>query len=565
MRSPGFVGPGYVERSPNFADARLVNLYPEFAEGPGAKDTGVLYLTPGLFLDFTAGSGPVRGMAVLNGLLYVVSGSGIYTTNTTSPVAQVGTLPTSVGPVSFIVGTNQIAILDGSAAVLGPAGYPMTGGTIGSGGTQNAIGDVITLTATGGTQVATATVTVTDVAAGAITAFAISSAGSFSSPPTGFTQGSTTGSGSGFTLNAPTFGGAATLFEIDMPFPNPVMGTYQDGFGLAIFANSNKVAASNGLDLSVWNPLAFSAADGNPENCVAITDIHREVWVFKSTVIEVWDDTGAFPFPFQRNQGVYPEVGCAAPFSVAQAGEFLIFLAQTKMGDRRVCMMAGYNPIFISTAWIEQQITGYATVSDAIGYAYEMSGHIFYVLTLPSANATWVYDLTESQRAKMPIWHRRAAFLDGQFNRHWGNCYCFASETHLVGDYLTGNVYAFTFGTGVAQDNGQQRKWLRSWRALPKPIDRPVTFHSLRIDMQTGVHIPAGTNPQVVLRWSDDGGNTWSDERFASAGAPGQTAQRVMFRRLGSTRRNHGLDRIFELSSTDNFPAALIGAEIDVT
>jgi hypothetical protein len=36
-----------------------------------------------------------------------------------------------------------------------------------------------------------------------------------------------------------------------------------------------------------------------------------------------------------------------------------------------------------------------------------------------------------------------------------------------------------------------------------------------------------------------------------------------MFRRLGSTRRNSGLDRIFELSSTDQFPVALIGADLE--
>jgi hypothetical protein len=36
-----------------------------------------------------------------------------------------------------------------------------------------------------------------------------------------------------------------------------------------------------------------------------------------------------------------------------------------------------------------------------------------------------------------------------------------------------------------------------------------------------------------------------------------------MFRRLGQTRRNSGLDRIFELSSTDVFPASIIGAELN--
>lgn len=73
---------------------------------------------------------------------------------------------------------------------------------------------------------------------------------------------------------------------------------------------------------------------------------------------------------------------------------------------------------------------------------------------------------------------------------------------------------------------------------------------------------PAVIPPLVVLRWSDDGGHHWSNAQEASAGATGQTAQRVIFRRIGSTRRNTGLDRIFELSSDSLEQVALVGASI---
>lgn len=69
--------------------------------------------------------------------------------------------------------------------------------------------------------------------------------------------------------------------------------------------------------------------------------------------------------------------------------------------------------------------------------------------------------------------------------------------------------------------------------------------------------------PRVMLRWSDDGGHTWSDYRIGSVGNIGQTALRVKFNRLGSTRINSGLDRIFELSSTDPYTGRLIGAVLE--
>jgi hypothetical protein len=99
---------------------------------------------------------------------------------------------------------------------------------------------------------------------------------------------------------------------------------------------------------------------------------------------------------------------------------------------------------------------------------------------------------------------------------------------------------------------------------LQQPVEEPTRFNSLRIDMQTGIGLPSpGEDPVCVLRWSDDGGHNWSNEKYAHAGKVGETARRVIFRRMGSTRRNSGLDRIYELSSTDQFPVALIGAELE--
>lgn len=68
--------------------------------------------------------------------------------------------------------------------------------------------------------------------------------------------------------------------------------------------------------------------------------------------------------------------------------------------------------------------------------------------------------------------------------------------------------------------------------------------------------------PYVELKWSDDGGHNFANSQAVSAGDTGQTAQRVIFRRIGSTRRNTGLYRIFELSSDSYFQVALVGASL---
>lgn len=561
MKTP-FIGQAYVAKSPNLADNKLINLYPSLApvQSGEAKSVGAFYLTPGLTLQCVCGSGPVRGMGTLfrgpgtSPVLYVVSGNQVYSVTTNYVVTLLGIIGTSLGPVSIIQNGEQLVIFDGIQGYLVPGGSPLTGGTIASGGAEYAVGDEVILVNSDGGTSATAEILVTSEISGVITGFTIKLEGAFSPSPTAFTQASTTGSGSGFVLSSPTYGAASGLYQLTLPFSGPVSAAYQDGFGLVNVVNTNQWYQSNLFDLSVWDDLNFSSADSTPSDVVAIFDIHEQLFLLKRTDTEVWVNSGLTGFAFQRLEGVHIENGIAAPFSIAKAGEAMIWVSRNSQGQGYVVAAAGYTPERISTAAIEYAISTYPSISDAISYTYLQQGHLFYVVTFPSGNATWVYDITTK------MWHQRAAFINGQFNRHWSNCYANFNNQPLVGDYLTGNIYLIDSSNQT--DNGQQRKWVRSWRALQEPSFVPVTFSSLQIDMETGIFVPPETNPQVVLRWTDDGGHIWSDERFQSAGKTGQTAQRVMFRRLGSTRFNHGLDRVFELSSTDQFKVALLGADL---
>ena len=64
--------------------------------------------------------------------------------------------------------------------------------------------------------------------------------------------------------------------------------------------------------------------------------------------------------------------------------------------------------------------------------------------------------------------------------------------------------------------------------------------------------------PLWVLRWSDDGGQTWSHEYARDGGALGQYKKRLLWNRLGSPR-----DRIYELSISEAVPARVIDAYLD--
>jgi hypothetical protein len=133
----------------------------------------------------------------------------------------------------------------------------------------------------------------------------------------------------------------------------------------------------------------------------------------------------------------------------------------------------------------------------------------------------------------------------------------------VLGDYLTGNLYAFNPATFT--DNGTQKRWVRRWRGLPQADSKAKKFAYLWINMETGKGVPPGVSPNLVLRWSDDGGHSWSNQRILSIGPLGATAFRVKFNRLGMTGRFAGTDRIFELSSSDPFALAIIDAMVEVS
>ena len=354
-----------------------------------------------------------------------------------------------------------------------------------------------------------------------------------------------------------------TLSSITLPFTGAsgtIFAAQQDGFGLINQPGTSLWFQSDLLDLATWNALNFGDASGDPDNVVRPVMIRREIWLTKEFETEIWYNAGTSGFAFARVDGLYIEHGITAPQSLVIDGEDLFWLSQSRSGQNVVVMSVGNEIRRISTHGVEAAISAYASTTDAIGFSYQQNGHEFYVLNFPTGQATWVYDKTASQLAGTPMWHERAFFTNGQLQRALPNCHALFNGLNIVGDYRNGNLYAFDLGTYT--DNGAAIKRLRAWRALKEPSYQPVRFSQLNIDMETGITVAPDVDPQMVLRWSDDGAHTWSTERYVSAGKVGQTAARVQFNRLGSTRRNSGLDRIFELSTTDPFRVAIINADL---
>jgi hypothetical protein len=505
MKTP-ILGSTYVARSVNAADARMVNLFPEIVPEAG-KEPAFLNRAPGLKLLNTIGNGPVRGLWAFSSsdsTAFVVSGTQLYKITTSYVATLIGTVA-GTGPVSLADNGTQLFI-----AANGPS-YIYNN-------TTNAFGQIT-----------------------------------------------------------------------DPDFPGAVTVCYLDGYFVFNEPNSQKLWITALLDGTSIDPLEFASTEGSPDGLVAVAANFREVWAFGTNSIEVWYDSGATDFPLQRIQGAFNELGCAAPYSVAKMDNGLFWLGRDRRGEGIVYRANGYTGVRISTHAVEWQIQQYDDISDAIAYTYQQDGHSFYVLVFPSANTTWVYD------AATQAWHERAGFTDGNFTRHRSNCQMAFNNKIVVGDFENGNIYAFDLDD--FSDNGGIQKWLRTWRALPTGQNnlKRTAQHTLQLDCESGVGLNGyvlpeviylqtenddflitetsdyliaeqetvatqGANPQVMLRFSDDGGHTWSNEHWKSMGKIGEYYKRVIWRRLGMTTKLR--DRVYEVSGTDPVKIAIMGAEL---
>lgn len=303
-----------------------------------------------------------------------------------------------------------------------------------------------------------------------------------------------------------------------------------------------------------FDPLDIAAKTGGSDPLVSLIVMHREIWLIGSLTTEIWYDAGASDFAFQEMPGMFIEHGIVAKYSLCKQDLFIYWLSQDLQGQTVVLQGSGYVATRISTHAIENEIRQYSVISDAIGFTYQQNGHIFYILTFPTADKTWCYDVATQQ------WHERL-WLDGDgaFHRHRANCVANAYGVNVVGDWQNGNLYAFDLNTYT--DNGAPMAFIRSFPQIIGDGNR-VLHTRFIADMDVGEQPAVLTSdaPQASLRWSDTKGASWGNPVMQSMGAGGQYLTSMQWRRLGMAR-----DRVYELSWSINARTALNGAFLETS
>jgi len=607
----GFVGPSYTAQS-IYQDAQeTINFYPEIdpLKQPGDRGVVALYPTPGLTPTIVfQNSQEVRGMRTLSGGSQMVAVVGPYVYSLTSNFTPtlIGQISTSTGRVglsdnginAYIVdGTNRYtwrisspssAVFTGSISGTTLTVTAVTNGTLAANQALFGVGvtskTVITALGTGSGGVGTYTINISQTIAsermnstnvGAVVTGAIAGTTLTVSAVTSGTlyigqtiQGTgvtantmitALGTGSGgtgtYTVSTSQTVASTTLYALNFAQLPSSDGAFTGGNTLDIVdnyfvynrPNTQQWGASNALSpISVGT--SFSSKDGAPDNLVALIVDHREVYLLGEASSEVWVDVGAAQFPFQRIPGTSTQHGIAAPYSVSRLGNSFAYLSRNNRGLSEIMQMNGYLPQRISNHAVEATLVD-QTVTDAIAWTYQLEGHEIYVISFPTINLTWAYDISSG------MWHKWLYTNNrGQFERHRGNCCASFQGLVLVGDYANGTIYQLDKNNYT--DSGQNIRRIRRAPHLTTDLQRQY-FDELQIQFQPGVGTVTTDDPQAMLRWSNDGGSTWSNEHWVSIGKQGKYKNRAIWRRLGMAR-----DRIFEVSISDPINAVIVSANL---
>ena len=290
---------------------------------------------------------------------------------------------------------------------------------------------------------------------------------------------------------------------------------YADGYIAWIIKDSEQFIISSLDDALTYDAADIASVEGAPDDLVGMINDHREIHFYGGKTGEIFYNSGAAFFPFERQGNAFIERGCFDRDSIVKIDGSVMFMGD----DRIVYTLNGYIPQRLSTHSIEYYLRD---ATYARGWTYTLEGHKFYVLEVDAG--TFLFDRATG------AWHKR-----GSYNSAWWRCNG-AVEAYgqtLLTDRDAGVIY--TVSNDVYDEVGDA---IRMEITLPtlEFARRLVTMYSLEVTTETGVGGP-DDNPQVMMQYSDDGGHNWSAELWRGLGKQGGRKNRTIWRKLGQFRQ----------------------------
>ena len=344
--------------------------------------------------------------------------------------------------------------------------------------------------------------------------------------------------GQGFVYNGVT---VSKITDADFADLKPDSLVFHDGYAVVNKPGTGRFYISGSYDFTSWSSLDFATAEGRPDDLVQIVSDKALLWMFGERTLEVWQNTGNADFPFEPLRSAFSHYGAFKNTAVRMDNN-IYWLGRDENGGRVVLrLVGGANPQQVSTGEINEWLASISNeeMDKGFGFSVWWRGHAWYCLTFPTVDdfgKTLCFDTTGA-------WFEWSTYCDSPnaHGRFRGNWQVYYGGRNLVGDSLSGAIYELD--GEVYTDGGKRIKRTRRLDTMGADMDM-IGYGALQVEMETGTGTP-GVDYTMDLRWSDDRGRSWSNSHTRSIGEGGEYSKRVIWRRLGRSRR-----RTWEINTT---------------
>lgn len=352
----------------------------------------------------------------------------------------------------------------------------------------------------------------------------------------------------GFTWDNSTF---AQITDLDFPAGATHL-TYLDGYFIANKADSDEFYISATEDPTDWVALDFAVAEAAPDDILAHTANEKDLYLFGETTTQVYYNSKNIDFPFDPYPNGVMQVGIEAKYSLVSTSHGIFWLSRTNQGEIRIAKAVGMQHQIISSNSLDWQISQFNDVSDAIAWVEQDGDRTLYVITFPSADKTYCYDV---MLPKEIGWFEKKSFGIGRWR---ASGYGAIGNKRIIGDYLGATFYTLDFDT--FDENGETLERIRQAQIIHSN-KKEISINEFLLDLQVGVGLTLGQGdtPKIMLRYSHDAGETWSSELWEDLGKIGKRNIEVFWSKLGAER-----DWLFEIKVTDPVPVNIISAYADI-
>jgi hypothetical protein len=211
-------------------------------------------------------------------------------------------------------------------------------------------------------------------------------------------------------------------------------------------------------------------------------------------------------------------------------------------------------PAAVSTPFITDRLNAaQSTIAQTTAFAVSMEGHVFYVVNLPGINESYAYDATTQEWAQ---WGTQTGLQSEPGVFIGSTAAGYADSGTYIGSSVDGRIWLLDANNNM-DDTVNKRVVVSATAWIPGGVQR---CNNVSLACVRGVGNTASPNPIVEMRFSDNGGRTFTSWLQAKLGAAGQYGYKATWRNLGLIQQP---GRLFEFAVADPVNFTVEGCTIN--